>query len=199
MIAVLRGRIAQLSGRLAVVDVQGVGYEVFCSSRCIEHLQLGAEVELDVYTDVKQDGIRLYGFADQLERQVFLMLIEVQGLGARSASEILSSIDKRDLLRAIGSENLDRLQAIKGVGKKTAQRLVVELKDKVAQFIEERQLPSLGPQRETLSPAEEAIQALQSLGFIRKDAERAVQAAASKICLANASSAQIAKEALKYV
>lgn len=199
MIAMLCGRVEQISGRSAILDVQGVGYEVACSTRCLEKLKIGAEIKLDVYTDVKQDNIRLYAFADQLERQVFLMLIQVQGLGARSASDILSRIDKRDLLRAIGTEDLQRLQGVKGVGKKTAQRLVVELKDKVASLVEERELMSVGNKLPGLTPAEEAIQALEALGFIRRDAERAVQAAQAQAALESAASGQIVKEALRYV
>lgn len=199
MIAMLEGKVEQMSGRALLLNVRGVGYEIFCPAHCIKGLKPGAQARFEIYTDVKQDGIRLYGFSDQLERQVFLMLLRVQGVGARSASEVLSSIDKRDLLRAIAAEDLNRLQTVKGIGKKTAQRLVVELKDKVAEFVEEFQLglPAKDPQ--VLSPAEEAIQALQALGFIRKDAERAVETAQAQTALNRAPSGEVVREALKYI
>lgn len=201
MIAALHGKVEQVQGRQVTVDVHGVGYEVRCSGRALERCVPGQEVRLDVHTDVKQDSIRLYGFCDQLEKQVFLLLIEVQGVGCKSAAEILSQIDSRELLRVIGSGDESRLQALKGIGRKTAQRMVVELKDKVAAFAVERQLqPHVKTEQNEAGALEDAVEALQALGFIRKDAERAVQAACAAGGLKDVrDSGQIVKQALRYV
>lgn len=199
MIAMLRGRVEQILGRVVTLDVGGVGYEVICSHRCLERLQPGNETTVVVHTDVREDSIRLYGFEDQLERQVFLMLMHVQGVGAKSAADIISRIDKRELLRAIGAADEARLQTIKGIGKKTAQRMVVELKDRVTEFTLEQQAEPLGARLEVLSASEEAMQALEALGFTRKDAEKAVHMVGARGLPPDANSGQIVREALRYV
>ena len=194
----LKGSVEQISGQVVTLDVQGVGYEVICSGRCLEKLEPGNRAQIIVHTDVKQDCIKLYGFADHLEKQVFVLLIQVQGVGSRTAAEILSHVDKLDLLRAIGAGDAERLQTVRGIGKKTSQRIVLELKDKVAQFAMEQQSAGFAAHRDALGPVEEAVEALQALGFSRKDAEKAVQTAQARGAGA-LEPGQLVKEALRYV
>ena len=196
MIAMLQGKVEEIAGHRATLNVQGVGYEVICSRRCLDRLQLGSEAKVIVFTDVKQDSIRLYGFDDVLERQVFVMLTQVQGVGGKSAAEIVSHIDKKELLRAIGAGDEARLQSIKGVGKKTAQRIVVELKDRVAEFTVDHSAREVAG---TESASEDAIQALQALGFARKEAEHAVSLVEAKAPSACKDSGSIVREALRFV
>lgn len=174
MIAQLTGKVVYIDGVVATLDVHGVGYEVWCSQTCVQQLEVNEATTVIVYTDVKDTAITLYGFADRLERQVFSLLTEVKGVGSKSASDILSKIDKRALLRCIGSGDVTGLQAVKGIGKKTAERIVVELKDKVAAFAYESAGRRLIPEKEIIEPRDEAEQALVALGFSRRDAEQAV-------------------------
>ncbi len=200
MIGQLRGTVESISGSVVVVDVQGVGYEVYCSQGCIASLTLGSLATVVIYTDVRQDEIRLYGFHESLEKRIFLLLITVQGVGPKSALEIISRLEIRELLRAIGQGNVTLLQAIKGIGKKTSERIVVELKDKVAELVADRQASGLIPERLIgRDSVEEAMQALEALGFPRKEAERAVESANQHGNLVGADSGQIVKQALQYV
>jgi len=198
MIAALRGTVSEISGNLITLDVNGVGYEVFCSSRCRRSLQQGQESSLVIHTDVKEDSIRLFGFEERLEKQIFLLLTRVKGIGARSALEIVSELDKRELLRAIGAGDVSRLQGIRGVGRKTAERIVLELRDRVADFAMEGQVERLAAEGDAPQPGNDAVEALVSLGFSRREAETAVRraqgAAGDK-----ADAAGLVKEALKFV
>jgi holliday junction DNA helicase RuvA len=212
MIAALCGVVIDRMGATLTVDVQGVGYEVTCSAACLELAQHEQEIRMVIFTDVKEDSIRLYGFSDKLEKQVFLLLTRVKGVGAKSASEMISRVDKIGLLRLIGQGDVDQLCRVKGIGKKTAERIIVELKDKVGEFIRE------GVQFETLSGnsrlsasvetsvysiSDEAVAALEALGFSRKHAEAAVAAALQNVPSESASkmgsSSELIREALRHV
>ena len=138
MISQLKGTVDSISAAKATIDVAGVGYEVHCSARCVANLELGKPAKIVVYTYVREDAITLYGFEDAVEKQAFLMLTSVQGVGPKSAAEIISAIDKLELLRTIGTGDSTQLQRIKGVGKKLSERIIVELKDKVADFVQGR-------------------------------------------------------------
>lgn len=197
MIAQLSGTVSEISGNVVTLDVHGVGYEVHCSRACVQRLEPKSAVRVVIHTEVKEDSIKLYGFGDQLEKQVFLLLMEVKGVGARSGSEIVSKIDKVDLLRLIGAGDVGGLQAVKGIGKKTAERIVVELKDRVGAYAVERHSASSGAPQGTLQPFQEAIEVLQALGFNRKDAERSVRQVEGYE--KNDDAARLVKEALKFV
>ncbi|MBX7145412.1 MAG: Holliday junction branch migration protein RuvA [Oligoflexia bacterium] len=199
MISKLTGRVDEIDGLTATIDVAGVGYEVLCSRACSDSLTLGSNAAIVVYTDVKQDSIRLFGFCDRLERQVFLLLLSVQGIGPRTALDIVSAIDKVELLRVIAAGDMTRLRAVKGVGKKTAERMVVELKDRVATYALERNESRLRIETVVQSPLEEACQALEALGFARRAAEEAVKQVSSKGVPADSDSAWIVREALRFV
>jgi len=200
MIASLRGTVVHYSGTIAIIDVNGVGYEVYGSSACLARCVLGSEVLITIHTEVQEGMIRLYGFNDELEKQVFLLLTRVKGVGARSSSDIVSKVDKIELLRLIAAGDLEALQKIKGIGKKTAERIIVELKDKVGEYvIEGRGGSSFVIELEVTTPFDEAIQALMALGFQRKEAEVAVKKVEQSAPIGLVDAGAIVREALQFV
>ncbi|MCO6429767.1 MAG: Holliday junction branch migration protein RuvA [Deltaproteobacteria bacterium] len=201
MIALLSGEVISTSGSAVTLDVNGVGYEVICSRGLLSQLSQGQKARIIIYTDIKQESIRLYGFEDELEKQVFLLLLQVKGIGARSSSDIISKLEKRELLRLVAAGDLTKLQAVKGIGKKTAERIMVELRDRVADYLLERkesQTINIEIERQVL-PVEEAAQALQALGFSRRDAEKAIENASKGCDLSRLGSGEVVREALRYV
>lgn len=175
MIAHLRGRLLTLSPELAVVDVGGVGYAVgvpLSTYYELERLAPGAEVSLFVFTHVREDALALYGFWSERERQLFEKLITVSGVGPRLARAILSGMPAEELLRALAGGDLGRLGRIPGVGKKTAERLVLELRDKAVELARETTTAAAAA---PLPPGDEdLLDALVNLGYRRADAERAL-------------------------
>jgi len=132
MISCLKGELFHKSPEKVTILVNGVGYEVFLSTTSLEKVgQLGEEVFLYTYTYVREDILALFGFADQDEKKMFLLLINVSGVGPKLALSILSGIRPLDLARAIATKDVARLTGLSGVGKKTAERLCLDLKDKV--------------------------------------------------------------------
>lgn len=178
MIAWLAGTLAQKSPAQCVVDVHGVGYQVFLSLNGYCALpEVGAPVQLHVHTHVREDALQLYGFVEPEERDLFLELLNVSGIGPRLALTILSGCSVRELREALASEDLARLVAIPGVGKKTAARLVVELRDRVGQT---KDGSMKGLAAGALLPIEEqAISALVNFGFKPAVAAQAVRQARS--------------------
>jgi holliday junction DNA helicase RuvA len=205
MISRLRGEVVEIDGDAIVVDVNGVGYELACTSALLSRLSLGSQTVLSVYTDVREDAIRLFGFDSTAERQIFLLLNRVSGMGPRSSLDVVSNVAIRDLLRAIGSGDVRALMSIKGVGKKKAERIVVELKDLVANMAGERadSLRSMVAVERSTQPApgavsSDAVAALEVLGFARRDAESAVmQAVQSGGAFPEVG--DLIREALRYV
>jgi Holliday junction DNA helicase RuvA len=174
LIAHLRGRLHSLSPEAAVLDVHGVGYLLHLPLSTyyeLERVAAGAEVALFVHTHVREDALALYGFWSERERQLFERLITVSGVGPRLARAILSGLPAEDLLRALAAGDLARLSKVPGVGKKTAERLVLELKEKAAEL-------AATPVARAATPAEtgdeDLLGALVNLGYRRPDAERAL-------------------------
>lgn len=197
MISWLKGRIEDITGSSVTLDVNGVGYEVICTETVLAGLEVGREVSFPIYTDVKEDSLRLFGFGTKHEKQVFLLLLKVKGVGVRTASDIVSRTEPQELLRAIGSGQVHALQSVKGVGKKTAERIVLELKEIVSDFVmEHTSLPAAGSHAG--SHWEDSLQALQVLGFARKDAERALERVKENRATLK-DSGEIVREALRYV
>ena len=177
MIAALRGRVAEKAPNRVVIDVGGVGYEVFVPlSTFYDVGDEGAEVALRVYTHVREDALQLYGFLTDLERQMFERLLAVSGIGPRLAVAVLSGLETRDLVSAVQRADVARLTTIPGVGKKTAERIVLELKDRLTQLAP----PVNDETRAQVSTTDrlrvDLLSALQNLGYHRPDAERAVDA-----------------------
>ena len=165
----LKGPIAELSPTHAVIEGGGIGYHILISLQTFSALQKeSSPVHLWLHHYVREDIQQLYGFAQKSEREMFRLLIATSGIGPNSARMILSSLSSEELRLAIVTEDLPRLTSIKGIGLKTAQRLVVELKDKVAKIGFEHR-PALSS-----SMREEASSALQMLGFPKAAVEKTV-------------------------
>ena len=178
MIACLRGELFFKGSDRVVIDVNGVGYEVFCTEANIYQLpEPGHEVFLFVHTDVREDAINLYGFLDATERKMFLKLTGVSGIGPKLALNILSGMRMAELARNIAGQNIGQLTRLPGVGKKTAERLCLELKDKM-DFIPEAETVSLS--RSGAAQAgddrliEDVMSALVNLGYQKSSAQTAV-------------------------
>ena len=171
MIAHLRGKLAQKDSTRVIVDVNGVGYEVFVPLTTYTALpSTGSEVSIDIHTHVREDIIALYGFSTRRERAIFEKLMTISGIGPKLAVTILSGGSVEDLVTAIKRSDLPRLTAIPGVGKKTAERIVLELKDKLQEFAE-------APAKSTVEL--DVLSALENLGYNRAIAEGAVARAAN--------------------
>lgn len=177
MIGHLRGRTIRLGLERVLLDVGGVGYELYASLSTLSDVEArgDGEVELYVYTHLWSDGIVLYGFSTELEKRLFERLITVSGIGPRLARGILSGMPPKDLIAALAAGDAARLTTIPGVGKKSAERMVVDLADKVADLA--HGLPdAAGPSAESEAD-EELVSALVNLGYKRGPAEKAVRAA----------------------
>src|SRR6186997_211211 len=136
MIAFLRGRVLDKQPNRIIVDVQGVGYEVHVPlSTYYDIGDPGAEVAVRVYTHVREDVLQLYGFLTDLERQLFERLIGISGIGPKLAVAVLSGVDTGELVAAVQRGDVARLTRIPGVGRKTSERIVLELKDRLAQLV----------------------------------------------------------------
>ena len=174
MIARLSGTVLEKRGDLAVVDVGGVGYLVHVSLQSMARLPAeGGAVRLRTYTHVRDDALQLFGFASEEEERLFLLLIEVSGVGPRLAQTILSGMPASDLAAALVAGEIARLTQISGVGKKTAERLVVELKDKLkTSGLVGRTAPAAVP----LTGSGALVSALLNLGYKPTTAERTAEA-----------------------
>jgi Holliday junction DNA helicase RuvA len=194
MISQLAGALAHKSPEHLVVDVHGVGYQVFVSLNSFYRLpEPGAQVRLFIHTHVREDALQLYGFIDREEKELFLLLTSVSGIGPRLALNILSGTPTNELLEALEAGDLVRLVAIPGVGKKTAERLVLELRDKTKLVKGTR---SADDGRRATGLEAEAVSALVNLGYRQNEAERAVKAA----CAAGATDIEsVIRTALKRV
>jgi len=170
MIAFLKGVMLDRHPSGIVVDVHGVGYALQVPVSTYARLPaLGAEVALHIYTQVRDDAIQLFGFAARAEKQVFERLITVNGVGPKLALSILSGLPVEALGEAIRRADHARLTAIPGVGRKTAERLVIELRDKMPESA------ALAPAPTSAGPAEDVVSALVNLGYPAAVAEKAVQ------------------------
>lgn len=188
MIGKLRGIVDETSEDSAIIDVNGVGYVVFCSTRTLSNLEHGAAAELVIETHVREDHIHLYGFASVSEREWFRLLTSVQGVGAKMGQAILGTLDTETLLRVIGAQDKTGLTRVSGVGPKLAERIITELKSKVAKMgvlpmpAHSGALPAAkgkaAPAVTLTTPEsrvmEDAISALTNLGYNRTDAFSAV-------------------------
>ena len=175
MIAHLRGRIFEKHPNRLVLDVNGVGYDVFVPLSTFYSLgEPGSETALRIHTHVREDALVLYGFATLLEQELFERLIGVSGIGPKVALAVLSGIEPLELIRAIERGDLARLTAIPGVGKKTSERIVLELKDRLPRVRSET-----APVEVVETPAlkDDVLSALVNLGYHRPLAEKAVSSA----------------------
>ncbi len=174
MIAKLSGKILEKKPTEIIIDVNGVGYQVFISFNTFEDIpEVGEKAEIFTYLSVKENSLTLFGFSTLAEKLIFEKLISVNGVGPKLAQGILSGIQTTELIEAIALGDKSRLVAIPGVGRKTAERLVIELKDKI-ETVETSTTPV---HSETYKIKEDAINALIALGYNRKSAEISVKKA----------------------
>lgn len=177
MIAHITGKLLHKQPNAVVIDVGGVGYELTVPLSTFYDLgESGAEVSLRVFTYVREDALQLFGFRTDLEKQLFLLLTSVTGIGPKLAITLLSGMSADDLIRAIRDNELARLTSIPGVGRKTAERLVVELRDKVAKLAlaQGAAAPSEYPARGVSALSDDLVSALINLGYQKAAAEKAV-------------------------
>ncbi|MGN6185386.1 MAG: Holliday junction branch migration protein RuvA [Thermoanaerobaculia bacterium] len=194
MIGYLSGTLRQLDATRALVLTNGVGYEVHISLSTYYRLEGKRDVELEIYTHVREDALSLYGFASGDEKMAFEKLISVSGIGPTLAQKILSGIDAADLAEAVGSNDVRKLSTIPGVGKKTAERICLELRDKLV--ITPAAATAVTPSR--VSVDDDVQSALVNLGYRPKDAEVALQKARGELG-ADAEFSALLKRALRYL
>ena len=179
MIAHLRGLLLEKHPNRVIVDVGGVGYDVHIPlSTFYEMAESGEEIALRIHTHVREDALLLYGFATVLELQIFERLIGVSGIGPKLALAVLSGIEPNELVSAIRTANVGRLTGIPGIGKKIAERIGLELKDKMGSLLAAEITASASAVGETLRT--DVLSALMNLGYHRPLAERAVDTALKK-------------------
>ena len=181
MIAKLTGNLDHIGADGAIVDVGGVGYLVFASTRTLGQLQPGAVARLLIETHVREDHIHLYGFADAAERDWFRLLTTVQGVGAKVALAILSAVAPNDLTLAIVAQDKAMLARAEGVGPKLAARIVNELRDKVGGLALAATNAAAAPAADDPGATGDAVSALVNLGYRRAEAFGAVAAASRRL------------------
>jgi len=187
MIAHLNGRLLAKEATSVIVDVAGVGYEVSIPfSTFYEVGDVGANVELRIYTHVKEDALQLYGFKTLLERQLFINLLSVSGVGPKIAIALLSGMTADELVNSIKNNNLARLTAVPGVGRKTAERLVVDLREKMTALAAAQVEETPGDRLDTSSASSDddvrsqALSGLLNLGYQKSAAEKAIDSVLSE-------------------
>ena len=164
MITQLRGRLVEKSPTSVVIDCQGVGYLVNISLFTYGQLKDDENIQLYTHLQVREDAHTLYGFSTDLERQLFRLLIGISGIGANTARTMLSSLSPGEIGQAIQNDQVNVIQSVKGIGAKTAQRVVIELRDKVQSVIADAGIPAVSSN----TNREEALSALVVLGYQTK-------------------------------
>jgi Holliday junction DNA helicase RuvA len=172
MITQIRGRLVEKNPTEVVVDCNGVGYLLHISLNTFSSLPDDENVLLYAHLSIREDAHTLYGFINKVEREVFKLLVSVSGVGPSIARTMLSSMTSEEIQQAIASENVRLIQSVKGIGAKTAQRVIVDLKDKILKTFDVDAIST--PQSNTNK--DEALSALEVLGFNKKQAEKVVNA-----------------------
>lgn len=184
MIAYLRGKVLTTTAETAIVDIGGVGYEVYCSGGAFRKITVGQYVELYTYLQVKEDGMTLFGFESVKEKELFLKLTSVSGVGPKLGIAVLAALSADEFAQAIATTDVKRLSAVKGLGKKTAEKIVLELHGKIsaAEVMSASGDPitaamAAAPINKLSAADEEAVSALMGLGFTRAESTQAVKKA----------------------
>ncbi len=164
----LEGNVAESGPTHIVIDVKGIAYYLHCSIGTASNVKGKTQFKLFTHLVVKEDDMRLYGFSDSAEREIFRLLISVSGIGPNTAMVMLSSLSPAEIKHAVENENANLIQTIKGIGNKTAQRIIIELKDKMLKT----NIKTTSNMVSLNSNADEATSALQMLGFPKKRAEK---------------------------
>ena len=196
MISYIKGRLEAKNLDNVIIEVGGIGYKIFMSATSMDRLgETGTEVKVHTYMRVREDDISLYGFCTNEELKMFEQLLGVSGVGAKSALSILANISPSSFALAIITGDLNTLKSLPGIGAKSAQRMILELKDKMK--TQEAIEPEFIPVQNTVKndKAKDAIEALQVLGYSRRDIDLAI----SKIDTNELSVEDIIKQGLKYL
>lgn len=173
MIAYIQGYLDYKSPAYVIIEANSVGYQINISLNTYENIKDLNEARLYTHLQIKEDAHSLYGFADPKEKEMFLLLISISGVGAATGINILSSISIKDIHRAILHEDIVSLNSVKGIGAKTAKRIILELKDKMVK-LDVDDSPELIPSEDNIVK-DEALQALITLGFTKGSAEKAIE------------------------
>ncbi|WP_339835442.1 Holliday junction branch migration protein RuvA [uncultured Flavobacterium sp.] len=191
MITHIQGKLVEKTPTEVVIDCNGVGYHINISLHTFSLLPDSENLKLYTFLQVKEDSHSLYGFIEKQERELFKLLISVSGIGANIARTMLSSLSPTNIIQAIASNDVATIQSIKGIGAKTAQRVILDLKDKVLKIysLDEVSTSNYNTNKE------EALSALEVLGFIRKNAEKVIDKIINEN--PNATVENIIKQALK--
>jgi Holliday junction DNA helicase RuvA len=171
MIAHLQGKLVEKNPTEVIIDCGGVGYHVNISLHTYSLLPNTEAIKLFTYLQIKEDAHTLFGFVEKSEREIFKMLLSVSGIGASIARTMLSSLEPKQIIQAIASGDLVTIQKIKGIGSKTAQRVLLDLKDKVLKLYDLDEVSMI----QNNTNKDEALSALEVLGFVRKSSERVVE------------------------
>lgn len=193
MIAQLQGKLVEKNMTDVVIDCGGVGYLVEISLHTYSLIPEGELIKLFTYQLIREDAHRLFGFMEKTEREVFKLLLSVSGIGANTARTMLSSLDPNQIAQAIASGDVRTIQSVKGIGAKGAQRVILDLKDKILQVLDNPQLTVVASN----TGREEALSALETLGYMRKQAQKVVDKILSS--LPDATTEQLIKQALKQL
>lgn len=191
MIAHLQGKLVEKSPTQLVIDCGGVGYEVHISLHTYSLLPTSDFIKVFTYLQIKEDAHTIFGFVEKSEREIFKLLLSVSGIGAGIARTMLSSLDPKQITNAIASGDVGTIQSIKGIGSKTAQRVILDLKEKVLKLydLDEVSMSQSNTNRD------EALSALEVLGFVKKASEKVIEKIVKED--PDASVESIIKQALK--
>ena len=170
MITQIRGRLVEKSPTGVVIDCNGVGYFIHISLHTFSKLTDNESIKLLTHLQVKEDSHQLYGFATEMEREIFRLLISVNGIGTNTARTMLSSLTPKQVREGIAAEDVALIQSVKGIGLKTAQRVIIDLKDKILKIYDIDETLSVSNN----TNKDEALSALEVLGFTKKQSERIV-------------------------
>ncbi|MCH1452977.1 MAG: Holliday junction branch migration protein RuvA [Flavobacteriaceae bacterium] len=170
MITQIKGKLVEKNPTQVVVDCNGIGYEINISLHTFSSLSSDENIQLFTHLQVREDAHILYGFFTILERAVFRLLISVSGIGTSTARTMLSSLTPSEIQQAIGTEDVATIQGVKGIGLKTAQRVIIELKDKIRTLQGSEEIPV----HKSNTIKEETLSALEVLGYSRKASEKVV-------------------------
>ena len=171
MIAHIQGKLVEKTPTEVVIDCGGVGYQINISLHTYSLLPNSDQIKLFTYLQVKEDAHTLFGFVEKSEREIFKILLSVSGIGASIARTMLSSLEPKQIIQAIASGDVGTVQSIKGIGNKTAQRVILDLKEKVIKLYDLDEVSMV----QNNTNRDEALSALEVLGFVRKTSEKVIE------------------------
>ena len=183
MIAYVRGRVLTTTAETVILDVHGIGYEIYCSGAVFKKIVVGETAEIFTYLQVKEDGVTLFGFESVKEKEIFLKLTSVSGVGPKLGIAVLTGLSADEFATAIATADVKKLSAVKGLGKKTAEKIVLELHGKIsaAEVMEASGEPKAAetaePKTKLSAMEEEGVSALMGLGFTKAESIQAVKKA----------------------